>query len=191
MEVQVLAKKENALLRRTEVTFKAIHKAEATPTRDALRTELAKELKASKDSVIVDHARSTFGRYETAGYAKVYRSKQDALAVERSHILVRNRLKEPEVKEKKEGEKAEKPPRAEKPAAEKKEEAKPEHKAEPKAEHKEEKAAAKEEKKPAAEKKEEKHEAKPAEKHEDKKEGKPAAEKGEGKKAEPKKKEGK
>ncbi len=192
MEVQVLAKKENPLLKRTEVTFKAVHKAEPTPSRDALRTELAKQLKASKEHVIVDHAASTFGRYETLGYAKVYRSKEEALGVERGHLLVRNKLKEPEAKEAKEGAKAEKPPKAEKPAAkaeaptteaktetkpEHKPETKPEHKAEAKAAHKEEKPAAKEEKKPA-----EKREEKKAEK----KEGKP-----EGKKAEPKKKEGK
>lgn len=169
MELQVVTKRENPLLKRVEVTFKAIHKAEATPTRDAIRAELAKQLKAGKDTVIVDRSVSSFGRFETVGYAKVYKSKEEALAVERSHILVRNKLKEPEVKAKKEGEKAEKPAKAEaKPEA-----PKAEHKAEAKAETKEEKPAAKEEKKPA-------------EKHEEKKEAKPEA-----KKAEPKKKEGK
>lgn len=182
MEVQVLTKRENPLLKRTEVTFKAVHKAEPTPTRDAIRTELAKSLRATKDHVIVDRARSTFGRFETLGYAKIYASKEAALAVERSHILIRNKLKEPEAKEKKEA--AEKPPKPAKPEApakkEEKPEAKPEVKAEPKAApKKEEKPPVKEEKKPAAEKKEEKHaEKKAAEK--------PA----EAKKAAPKKKEG-
>lgn len=180
MELQVVTKKENPLLKRVEVTFKAIHKAEATPTRDAIRSELAKLLKAGKDAVVVDRSVSSFGRYETTGYAKIYKSKEEALAVERPHILVRNKLKEAEVKEKKEGEKAEKPERPAKAEAKPeapKAEPRAEHKAEAKPEHKEEKAAAKEEKKPA-----EKHD----EKHEDKKEAKPEA-----KKAEPKKKEGK
>ena len=177
MELQVLAKKENPLLNRVEITFKAVHKAEGTPTRDAIRSELAKQLKAAKDTVVVDRSESSFGRFETFGYAKIYKSKEEALSVERSHILVRNKLKEAEVKEKKEGEKPAKP---EKPAAKPepkveapKAEPKPEHKAEPKAERKEEKHAAKEEKKPSAP-------------HEEKKEAKP-----EGKKAEPKKKEAK
>ncbi len=173
MELQVVAKKENPLLKRVEVTFKAIHKAEPTPTRDAIRAELAKQLKAGKDAVVVDRSVSSFGRFETVGYAKVYRSKEEALAVERSHILVRNKLKEPEVKEKKEGEKAEKPARAEAKPEAPKAEPKAEHKAEAKPEHREEKPAAKEEKKPA-------------EKHEEKKEAKPEA-----KKPEPKKKEAK
>ncbi len=176
MELQVMAKKENPLLNRVEVTFKAVHKAEGTPTRDAIRSELAKQLKAAKDAVVVDRSVSSFGRFETLGYAKVYKSKQEALAVERSHILVRNKLKEAEVKEKKEAPKAEKPVREAKPEAKPeapKAEPKPEHKPEPKAEHKEEKPSPKEERKPA-------------EKHEEKKEGKPEA-----KKAEPKKKEAK
>ena len=101
MELHVVARKENPLLKRVEVTFKAVHKAEGTPTRDAIRSELAKQLKASKDVVVVDRSVSSFGRYETVGYAKVYESKEEALSVERSHILIRNRLKEAEVKEKK------------------------------------------------------------------------------------------
>src|SRR5919204_412950 len=154
MQLEVLGRKENPLLKRTEVRFKAIHKAEPTPTRDALRAFLAKELKATKDIVVIDSQASTFGRYETHGYAKVYKSKEEALAVERKHILVRNKLIEPEVEERKEAapkqekpapaapkaEKAERPaapPKAEAPKEEtkpdeKKEEKKEEKKAEPK-----------------------------------------------------------
>jgi len=184
MQLEILQRKENPLLKRVEVTFKATHKAEPTPTRDALRAFLAKELKATKDIVVVDYQASTFGRYETVGAAKVYKSKEEALAVERKHILVRNKLIEPEVKEKEapkpekpapvpRAEKAEKPsapaPKAEAPKAEGKPEAKPE------------KGAPKEEKKPAG-----KEEKRPAEKKEEKKEEKKAEKKPEGKKKEAK-----
>src|SRR5712691_1757984 len=174
MQLEVLQRKENPLLKRVEVTFKATHKAEPTPTRDALRAFLAKELKATKDIVVIDYQASTFGRYETVGEAKVYRSKEEALAVERKHILVRNKLIEPEVK-KEAAPKPEKPPaapraeKAEKPAAPTpkpeapKTEAKPETKPKKGAPREEKKAAPKEEKKPA-EKKEEKKEEKKAEK---------------------------
>jgi small subunit ribosomal protein S24e len=183
MQLEVLQKKENPLLKRVEVTFKAIHKAEPTPTRDALRAFLAKELNATKDIVVIDSQASTFGRYETFGEAKVYKSKEQALAVERKHILVRNKLIEPEVKAKEAAPKPEKPvtaPKAEKPpvAASKPESPKPEAKAEGKAE----KAPATEEKKLAGAK----EEKKPTEKKEAKKDEKKAE-----KKPEPKKKEGK
>jgi small subunit ribosomal protein S24e len=184
MQLEVLQRKENPLLKRVEVTFKATHKAEPTPTRDALRAFLAKELKATKDIVVIDYQASTFGRYETVGAAKVYKSKEEALAVERKHILVRNKLIEPEVKKEAapkpekpapapRAEKAEKPaapaPKAEAPKAEAKPEAKPE------------KAAPKEERKPAA-----KEEKKTAEKKEEKKDEKKAEKKPEGKKKEAK-----
>src|SRR5947208_1602491 len=196
MQLEVLQRKENPLLKRVEVTFKATHKAEPTPTRDALRAFLAKELKATKDIVVIDFQASTFGRYETVGAAKVYKTKEEALAVERKHILVRNKLIEPEVK-KEAAPKPEKPaaaPKAEKPAAAPKAE-KPEKpvappkpeapKAEAKPEPKPEKAAPKEEKKPPA-----REEKKPAEKKEEKKEEKKAEKKSE-KKPEGKKKEAK
>ena len=177
MQLEVLQKRENPLLKRIEVRFKATHKAEPTPTRDALRAFLAKELNATRDIVVIDSQASKFGRYETVGYAKVYKTKDEALAVERKHILVRNKLVEPEVKEKEGAPRPEKPApaaKAEKPAAAPKPEApKPEAKPEVKAE----KAPQKEERKPAA-----KEEKKPAEKKEEKKEEK---------KAEPKKKGGK
>ena len=179
MEIQVLDRRENALLKRVEVTFKVVHKAEPTPTRDALRAELAKALNATKDTVIVDGAASTFGRYETRGYAKVYKTMEQALSVERKHILIRNKLVEAEAKPA-EGapKKPEKPPapvKKEEPKAEVKPAAKPEGKAE---------------KPPLKEKAPEKGAKKEAPKAEKKAE-KPEAKKAEPKKAEPKKKEGK
>ena len=170
MEVQVLEKRENALLHRTEVQFKAIHRAEPTPSRDSLRTELAKQLQASKDRVLVDRAASSFGRYETLGYAKVYRSKEEALAVERPYILVRNRLKEEEAKGEKppKAERAEKPPKVEKPPKAEKPVKAEAPKAEAKKPEGKKEAAPAKETKPAAEKKEEK----PAKAPPKKKEGK-------------------
>src|SRR3989442_13988269 len=109
MQLEVLQRKENPLLKRVEVTFKATHKAEPTPTRDVLRAFLAKELNATKDIVVIDYQASTLGRYDTVGAAKVYKTKQHALAVERKHILVRNKLIEPEAR-------ASEAPKPEKPA---------------------------------------------------------------------------
>jgi len=170
MELEILTRRDNPLLKRTEVRFRVAHPKEGSPKREALREQLAKTLNATRDIVVVDFARSEFGRSTSQGYAKVYKSKEDALHTERKHILVRNGLLAAEVKEAK--------VRAAKPPPPKREAAKPAEKPAP---PKEEKPAAKEEKKPEAKA--------PAEK----KEGKPAAEKKEEKKPEAKKggKEGK
>ncbi len=94
MEVEIVSKKENILLDRTEVRFKAVHPKEGTPQRDAVRDKLVSLLKASKERVIVDSMDSEFGKTETVGYAKVYKTKEAAMKYEREEILVRNKLKE-------------------------------------------------------------------------------------------------
>ena len=150
MEIEIVSKKENELLDRTEVTFKALHPKEGTPQREVVREKLASMLKASKDRVVVDAMDSEFGKMETVGYAKVYKTKEAAMKFEREHVLVRNKLKEAVKKEKK----AAAPPPG-KPAAASP--AKPAEKAP-------EKPAEKHAEKPA-----EKHAEKPPEKHPDKK----------------------
>jgi len=94
MEIEILSKKENELMERTEVRFKAVHPKEGTPQRDVVREKVAAMLKAAKERVIVDSMDSEFGKTETIGYAKVYKTKEAAMRFEREPILVRNKLKE-------------------------------------------------------------------------------------------------
>jgi len=117
METEVLSRRENPLFERIEIEFRTRHASEPTPTRDALREEIAKIAKAKKDLVIIDSMDSDFGRPETTGYAKVYKSKDKILSVERKHILIRNGLLKPE----KEPAKKKPAPRKEVPARPKKE----------------------------------------------------------------------
>ncbi len=164
MELEIVGKRENPLLKRTEVQFRVAHPNEQTPKRGDLRQQLALALHATRDIVIVDSLKSEFGRSASHGYAKVYKSKEDALKVERKHILVRNGLIAAEVKEKKEAppkpQKAprkEAAPKAEAPAKEEAPKAAPEHKeGKAPAEKKGEKPAGEKEEKPAPAKKEEK-----------------------------------
>ncbi len=87
-------RRENALLERTEVHFTIAHPAEGTPARSEIRKTLAAVLNAKDGVVVLDWARSEFGKTGTRGYAKVYRSKERALALETSPILIRNGLKQ-------------------------------------------------------------------------------------------------
>jgi len=152
VEIEIVTKEENQLLDRTEITFKAVHPKEGTPQREAVRDKLSALLKAPKERVIVDGMNSEFGKMETVGYAKVYKSKEAAMKFEREHVLVRNKLKERVKVEKKAATKA--------PAAA------------PRAVKAAEKPAEKSAEKPAekpAEKHGEKKAEKPAEKHAEKK----------------------
>lgn len=106
MEIKLVSKAENKLLNRLEVQFVVSYDEGATPTRDAVRDELAKVLKVKGGPLVIDHINTEFGKRESKGYAKVYNSMEDAARVERKHILERNRLLE-QKPEKVEGEEVE------------------------------------------------------------------------------------
>jgi ribosomal protein S24E len=141
MEIEMLEKKDQPLFSRVEITFKVTHPKERTPKRDVVREELATQLNVKKNSVIIDNMKAVFGKTETIGFAKIYKSETEAKAYEREHILVRNKLKSGKVaagKEKKE-EKTEEPKKEvkEEVKEEPKEKAKEEKKEEAKKEKKE------------------------------------------------------
>lgn len=95
MEIEIISKKENPLLDRVELEVMAHHAGEPTPKREEIRDQVASAMKAEKDTVLVDHMESTFGKGMTRGYVKVYKTKQAALAIERQPIIKRNKLAAP------------------------------------------------------------------------------------------------
>jgi small subunit ribosomal protein S24e len=98
MEIKIVEERTNPLLKRHELRFEVAHATAATPTRELVRTELAKAVHASKDRVIIERMHPRFGTALTRGEANVYDNAQAALSITREHILVRNGLKEKVVK---------------------------------------------------------------------------------------------
>ncbi|HXW67146.1 MAG TPA: 30S ribosomal protein S24e [Thermoplasmata archaeon] len=94
MEIRILEERANPLLKRHEYRFEVAHATTATPTRDSVRVELSKVVKAPKDRVIIERMRARFGTATARGDALVYDSVDAAKSITRSHILVRNGLKE-------------------------------------------------------------------------------------------------
>jgi small subunit ribosomal protein S24e len=94
MEIEIDSKKNNPLLKRTEVYFTVKHAGEGTPNREIIRSELADKLNSKKENVIVNVIKPGFGIQETTGYAKVYSSPESLKGLEREHILKRNKLGE-------------------------------------------------------------------------------------------------
>ena len=128
MELEILEKRENPLLNRTEVKFRIKHEGEKTPERELVKNDLAEELKVSKDLIIVDYIRPHFGIAVSSGYAKIYKSVEDGKKVEPDYVLKRNNFGIKTKEEKKEKEEEVKEAEAEKTAEgeEVKEEAKSE-----------------------------------------------------------------
>lgn len=98
MEIKILEERTNPLLHRHELRFEVAHAASATPTRDSVRDELAKAVRAPKDRVVIERMLPRFGTAVTRGEANVYDTADAAKSITREHILVRNRLKEKEAK---------------------------------------------------------------------------------------------
>ncbi len=94
MEIRILEDKANPLMKRHELRFEVAHATAATPSRDAVRGELSKLVKAPKDRVVIERMHARYGTAVTRGDAVVYETAEAAKAIVRSHILVRNALKE-------------------------------------------------------------------------------------------------
>ena len=92
MEIELIDKKDQPLLSRMDVTFRITHPHEHTPKRGDVREELASQLNVKKVNVIIDNMKAVFGKSETVGFAKIYKSDKEAKAIERNHILIRNKL---------------------------------------------------------------------------------------------------
>jgi ribosomal protein S24E len=93
MEIELLEKKDQELLSRVDISFRIKHPNESTPKREEVRDELASQMNVKKGRIIIDHMEADFGKAETSGFAKIYKTEEDAKKIDRDHILVRNKLK--------------------------------------------------------------------------------------------------
>ena len=65
MEINIESKRNNPLLKRTEIHFTVVHNGEKTPNRELIRTELAEKLNTKKENVIVNYINQSFGISES------------------------------------------------------------------------------------------------------------------------------
>ena len=92
MELQIVKNTDNKLVGRQELELQIIHTSSATPKRMEVRKEVAKQMKAKTELVIIDHLKNRYGRQETIGYAKVYADMGSLTATETHPILARHGL---------------------------------------------------------------------------------------------------
>ena len=104
MEIEVVEKMDNKLLNRMEVRFRVVHTGKKTPERELVKNDLAEMFKVKKEQVIVDHIKTKFGVQESIGYAKVYKTVDDAGKVEPEYLLKRNKAAPKKAGKEEEGE---------------------------------------------------------------------------------------
>ncbi|MDI6888368.1 MAG: 30S ribosomal protein S24e [Methanocellales archaeon] len=99
MEIKVIEKKTNPLLKRQEIWFDVHHEG-PTPAREDVKNKLAAMLNAEPTLVIIERMRSEYGRRRAHGYAKLYKSKKQLDSIERAYIIQRNAPKVEEAEKK-------------------------------------------------------------------------------------------
>ena len=109
MEVKIISKRYNPLLKRKEVIFEVKHeKVKGTPPRLEIRTKLAEMLKMKLDQVYVRKVETKTGTMIALGEANAYDTVEQAVLIEPKYVIERNTPKEKATE-------AEKPKKAEKP----------------------------------------------------------------------------
>jgi len=90
MELKIISKKENALLKRKEVQFKVEHTQGKTPARLDIKRSIASELQVSDKLVFVKRMHTATGTSITLGEANAYESAEQAKLIEPEYIIKRN-----------------------------------------------------------------------------------------------------
>lgn len=124
MEVKIISKKYNPLLKRKEVIFEVKHeKVKGTPPRLEIRTKLAEMLKMKLERVYVRRVETKTGTMIALGEANAYDTAEQAMLIEPKYVIERNTPKEKakEAEKPKKAEKPEEPKKPERPTEEAKE----------------------------------------------------------------------
>jgi small subunit ribosomal protein S24e len=90
MEIKIVSKNENPLLKRKTIRFQIEHVRTKTPSRTEVRKAVAKILKANMDLVYVKKFETKTGTSTAVGIANVYDSVEQATFVEPEYIIKRN-----------------------------------------------------------------------------------------------------
>ncbi len=91
MEVEILDQRDNPLLHRREVKFVVRHEDGGTPRKSEVLRKLAVILDVDKEVVLIDRMEPEFGKRETRGYAKVYKSVEHLEDIEPEYMIERHK----------------------------------------------------------------------------------------------------
>ena len=90
MELKIISKKENFVLKRKEITFTVLHKNGKTPARLDIKRSVASELQVSDKLVFVKKMKTNTGTNTAIGEANAYETEAQAKLIEPTYIMKRN-----------------------------------------------------------------------------------------------------
>ena len=91
MELEITEQNDNPLLNRQEIKVVIKHSESSTPRRNQVIKNIAEELKANRELVIIDHLKNAYGKTETHGYAKIYSDKESLSKIETKPSMERHK----------------------------------------------------------------------------------------------------
>lgn len=94
MEITILEKTENPLLNRTEIKFECDYPAEETPKILDVKHKIIALEDSSKDLLVVDYMKPSYGEAKAFGLAKIYDSVEKLNEIETEAVKAKN--EEPE-----------------------------------------------------------------------------------------------
>ncbi len=106
MEITILEKIENPLLNRTEIKFECDYPTEGTPNILDVKHKLIALEDSSKDLLVVDSMKPSYGEAKAVGLAKVYDSVEKLNEIETEAVKVKNEEPEEEAPAEEEAEEA-------------------------------------------------------------------------------------
>jgi small subunit ribosomal protein S24e len=90
MDVQIVSKKENPLLKRKEIQFTIVHTQGKTPARSEIKWSIASGLQVSDKLVFIKKMNTLTGTNTTVGEATAYETEAQAKLIEQPYIIKRN-----------------------------------------------------------------------------------------------------
>jgi small subunit ribosomal protein S24e len=88
MDFEITNDKRNELLSRQEVRF-TLRFDGATPSRMQIIGKVCAILNVKEQQVVLDSLKSSFGKMELAGVARIYDSEEGRKKTERAHLMAR------------------------------------------------------------------------------------------------------
>lgn len=82
MEYDIKEKKENILLSRTEILMEIKHQGSANPPYKAVKKEIANQLKADENLIVVKHIYPAFGEGKSSVIAYIYKDEASLKNIE-------------------------------------------------------------------------------------------------------------
>jgi small subunit ribosomal protein S24e len=88
MDFEITSDKRNELLSRREVRFTLRYDG-ATPSRMQIIGKVCALLNVKEQQVVLDSLKSSFGRMELTGEARIYENEESRKKTERAHLMAR------------------------------------------------------------------------------------------------------